>query len=170
MSAPCRAAITHVMLWYQVSMSSAGFIYDVNRFLQLAKASNLPFGGVNVYFMGDFSQLPPVGHQPVYASQRGRVADEQGHMLWKKEIHATIVLTKNYRARNDPVWAGLLSRWRSGDGSLSETDIASVNARVCASRHPPPTSGSQREVLCFKNKDRYAWHACTVQCIGCDSP
>lgn len=45
----------------EISMVGAQLLENVNYALCSAKGNNLPFGKVNVIFIGDFTQLPPVG-------------------------------------------------------------------------------------------------------------
>ncbi|KAF9460480.1 hypothetical protein BDZ94DRAFT_1169748 [Collybia nuda] len=74
---------------------------------QLAKASNvfdLPFGGMNVIFAGDFAQLPPVGGQSLYNGNVGtqihsglKLAGQQatiGKALWH-QITTVVILREN---------------------------------------------------------------------------
>jgi hypothetical protein len=53
-------------------MLSCHDLYKINS--KLAKAMNiydLPFGGINIIFAGDFAQLPPVGGAPLYSGTYG---------------------------------------------------------------------------------------------------
>ncbi len=36
--------------------------------LQKLKSSILPFGGINIMFMGDFLQFPPINDTPLYST------------------------------------------------------------------------------------------------------
>jgi hypothetical protein len=36
--------------------------------LQKLKSSILPFGGINIMFMGDFPQFPPINDTPLYST------------------------------------------------------------------------------------------------------
>ena len=56
----------------EVSMLSCHDLYKISA--KLAKALNvydLPFGGLNITFAGDFAQLPPVGGAPLYSGTIG---------------------------------------------------------------------------------------------------
>src|SRR6202453_852061 len=58
----------------EVSMLSCQDMYRISS--RLAKAMNefdLPFGGINMIFAGDFAQLPPVGGSSLYSSSVGSV-------------------------------------------------------------------------------------------------
>jgi hypothetical protein len=56
----------------EVSMLSCHDLYKISS--KLAKAMNvydLPYGGINIIFAGDFAQLPPVGGAPLYSGRVG---------------------------------------------------------------------------------------------------
>ena len=58
----------------EVSMISASFMNEISARLQHAKGNSglsedIPFGGVNMIFFGDFGQLRPVGGAPLYSHQ-----------------------------------------------------------------------------------------------------
>jgi hypothetical protein len=48
----------------EISMVGCALLYEISPAL---KASTLAVGGINIIFAGDFSQLPPVGQNRLYA-------------------------------------------------------------------------------------------------------
>ena len=93
----------------EVSMLACHDMYKISS--QLAKASNihdLPFGGMNVIFSGDFAQLPPVGGASLYSGQVGTQVDSGlkphlqeaalGKALWHQVI-TVVILRENMRQR-----------------------------------------------------------------------
>ena len=65
------------------------------------------------------------------------IADLQGHLLWRVAINAGIELVDNFRARDDPVFAQALARFRTNQHTLA--DITFFNQFVVSqSRLPPP--------------------------------
>lgn len=91
----------------EVSMLSARDLYRIN--LQLAKVfeiADIPFGGLNMVFSGDFAQLPPaVGgeHVSLYSRSIGAVATDMrsqeesvGKALWH-QITTVVILRENMR-------------------------------------------------------------------------
>ena len=116
----------------EVSMISAQLLYDISTRLQHAKgntgiAEDVPFGGVNVIFMGDFGQLRPVGGAPLYCHRLTKmyelgvrdtqsvdgVAGLKGVYLWRL-VKKIVILRRNQRQSNDSSYAALLARVREG--------------------------------------------------------
>lgn len=114
----------------EISMISAGFLYQVSTRLQQAKGDAdgphpLPFGGINVVFTGDFAQLKPVKGEAVYAYNSSRrtsfrdatsqpaMTSLSGGWLWR-QLNAVVILTRNIRQSLDPDYSALLSRVRTG--------------------------------------------------------
>ena len=74
--------------------------------------------------------------------------------MWFNDTHVIVALRKNFRAVTRPRWCALLDRFR--DGTVTEADMATVNARAVTKgeRIPPSPVGVQRRVLCFTNQER----------------
>jgi hypothetical protein len=97
----------------EVSMLSCHDMYKISA--QLCKVMNqptLPFGGMNMLFAGDFSQLPPpVGGENVslYSRTVGKCGtwkkaqeDAMGRALWHQVI-TVVILRQNMRQKNQSV-------------------------------------------------------------------
>ena len=93
----------------EVSMLSARDLYRINS--QLAKVfgiSDIPFGGLNMVFCGDFAQLPPaIGgeHVSLYSRTIGAFATDKrsqeeaiGKALWH-QITRVVILRENMRQK-----------------------------------------------------------------------
>jgi hypothetical protein len=93
----------------EVSMLSARDLYRINA--QLAKVcgvDDIPFGGLNMVFSGDFAQLPPaVGreHVSLYSRSIGAVGSDKksqeeaiGKALWH-QITTVVILRQNMRQK-----------------------------------------------------------------------
>jgi ATP-dependent DNA helicase PIF1 len=100
-------------------MVSPTLLQKLDGFLQLVRLSGAPFGGLQVIFVGDFYQLPPVG-APKFLFE---------FPWFYTVIQERLILTELFRQR-DPVFGGLLNRMRSG--SLTEDDYAILQSRVGA--------------------------------------
>jgi PIF1-like helicase len=93
----------------EVSMVSCDDNYKISS--QLAKALNefgLPYGGINMIFLGDFAQLPPVFGSPLYSGTVGTQLMSRmtvqgqkaaiGKALWH-QVTTVVILRKNMRQR-----------------------------------------------------------------------
>ena len=93
----------------EVSMVSCSDKYTISS--QLAKALNefeLPYGGMNMIFSGDFAQLPPVFGSPLYSGTVGTqliscitVQGQEaaiGKALWH-QVTTVVMLRKNMRQK-----------------------------------------------------------------------
>ena len=101
----------------EVSMLSAQGIAKISSYMQKLKGDKGLFGSVNLLFVGDFYQLPPVRQAPLYNNgELGNAAGRtmEGRELWLSELNAAIILTENYRARNDPGFQEFLRLLRLG--------------------------------------------------------
>lgn len=110
---------------------SAKLLGDISHRISLAKGSDpeskdLPFGGVNVLFSGDFGQLRPVNAKSLFSHElveaisldtaqsfRGQ-NNLYGPYLWRKRLTHHVELKTNWRQRQDPRFANLLGRIRLG--------------------------------------------------------
>lgn len=89
--------------------------------LALPHAKDQPFGGMQIIFVGDFFQLPPIvprGSNKTFIfevlpeeRERGVVPPFASVIRSKKQV---IVLKKNYRQTNDPVFQEILDNIRYG--------------------------------------------------------
>jgi len=50
----------------EISMVGCNMIVTIHLKLQKLKPNILPFGGMNIMFMGDFLQFPPINDTPLY--------------------------------------------------------------------------------------------------------
>ncbi len=114
----------------EVSMIGAPLLSDICTRLQHAKgnhdlAEDIPFGGVNIIFLGDFGQLKPVRSPALYSHRYAKnptIQDTQrtpgvkalkGIYLWRL-VKNVVILRKNQRQSGDPQYAALLARIREG--------------------------------------------------------
>lgn len=121
----------------EVSMVSLPLMYQINEALQLAKESSRPFGGVNVLFAGDFSQLPPVAQSTLYKNINGSYLtgttrgqrELYGKLLWYS-VDKVVLLDHPERQSGtvNAVFVNLLSRLRRGE--CNDADYALLSTRV----------------------------------------
>ena len=91
----------------EVSMLDAVSINDVHNVLQAVHNNKKPFGGVQIVFVGDFFQLPPVSK-----------GDENRHFAfeshaWQAAAPVVCYLTEQHR-QSDPEFLEILTAMRSG--------------------------------------------------------
>jgi len=104
---------TDVLIVDEVSMLDVELFNKISEYLKKIRRSKLPFGNIQMIFVGDFCQLPPVKGEYCFLSP-----------LWKEASIETIFLTENVRQAKDPEFADMLRRLRWGYESMTEGDLA----------------------------------------------
>lgn len=98
---------TKVLIIDEVSMLSKRIFDMLNEIGKRLRRNGLPFGGIQVIFLGDFFQLPPVGDSP----------DTQAFCFespdWDDVFDIQIELTKIFRQK-DEAYAKILTQIRRG--------------------------------------------------------
>ncbi len=103
---------TEVLVIDEVSMLSGEFLDMLDRVARNMKRRDIPFGGLQMVFCGDFFQLPPVeGHSYAFQSSS-----------WKELFPLSCYLTSQYRQRDEKLSRLLLSVRRGEAGE----DVHSV--------------------------------------------
>lgn len=123
----------------EVSMIGCEMLYQIHYALTIAKGKDLPFGGVNVIFAGDFAQLPPIGQPKLFTNVRSltqqRVSTEKGQrcllgrLLWLG-VDRVVMLHRPMRqsqSESGP-FVDLLARLR--DGTCNDADYALLQGKV----------------------------------------
>lgn len=104
-----RLINTDVLIIDEVSMLDAQFIDDLDSLLRAARNTldNKPFGGMQMVFVGDFFQLPPVvkGRKMMFAFES---------KAWNIADLSVCYLHEQHR-QNDEVFLDLLNSMRKGD-------------------------------------------------------
>jgi hypothetical protein len=52
----------------EISMVVSNMLATMHLKLQKLKSNILPFGGVNIFFTGEFLQFPPIANTPLYSN------------------------------------------------------------------------------------------------------
>ena len=122
----------------EVSMVGCRQLVKIANSLTRAKCAdpNLPFGGVDIIFFGDFIQFSPVKDSPLYCGwnpkrnsrtpNQSSINKDLGMLLWK-QINHIVFLDEQMRVQ-DTVYLAMLNRLR--EGKCTATDIAMINGRV----------------------------------------
>ena len=145
----------------EVSMLSARDLYRINA--QLAKVFcilDVPFGGLNMIFCGDFAQLPPaVGgeHVSLYSRSIGTFATDKksqeeaiGKALWH-QITRVVILRQNMRQKKQsPEDANLRTALENMRyKSCTAADISFLRTRISSAQLEP--DGAERSSICEEN-------------------
>lgn len=116
-----RVRAAHVLIIDEVSMLDANLLTLVDKALTALRGSDKPFGGLQVVFVGDFFQLPPVNRDRG-ASQPRRESDgiptrASGFAFessaWEDANPLTCYLSEQHR-QDDGLFLGLLGAMRQG--------------------------------------------------------
>ncbi|SJL18287.1 uncharacterized protein ARMOST_21872 [Armillaria ostoyae] len=134
----------------EVSMLSCADLYKISaRLAMCTNNADLPFGGMNVIFAGDFAQLPPViggENSSLYRPDNGMYATSnkaQGSALGKAIWHqvvTVVILRENMRQKvqtpEDARLRQALANMRYK--ACTAADISFLRSRVCNTRPGAP--------------------------------
>jgi len=111
----------------EVSMLRADLLDAIDSILRrMRRSPNQPFGGVQILFIGDLNQLPPVIKDPEWQvlNQYYETLFFFGARSLQDEDPVYLELEHIYR-QSDPAFIGILNNLR--DGALTKQDIAKLN-------------------------------------------
>ena len=103
---------TDILVVDEISMMSKRLFDILNYIGKKIRKSELPFGGIQLVFTGDFYQLPPVSSSSEEGS--GMFCFESDDWYKTFELDNHIVLSTIYR-QNDSVYKNILNHIRVGD-------------------------------------------------------
>lgn len=107
----------------EISMLDIKTFEYVDSVLRQVRSCDEPFGGIQVLFIGDFFQLPPV-EKNENSAQKYCFESK----LWENLDLYTVLLTKNYR-QNEENLITALSNMRTN--SLTDADVKLLKTREC---------------------------------------
>ncbi len=102
----------------EISMINAELLDKLDEVFRLVRQDDVPFGGIQMLFLGDFYQLPPVEGKFAFKAK-----------VWKESGVQTHVLTKIFRQK-DADFAQALMELRTGELSQESKDL--LNSRYKA--------------------------------------
>lgn len=135
-----------VLIIDEVSMLPAYLLTKVDAALKYFRKSSEPFGGVQVVFIGDFLQLPPVRKSDSTADCRFAIRTK----AWQDANIGYAYLDKSYRAKDDRLKDLLVE---IGKGKVTEKSKELVSSRVNAT--PRPNTAYTTLFTTNKNVDKY---------------
>ena len=161
---------TQVLIVDEVSMLGPNYFMILDQMgRRLRGKPHLPFGGIQLIFVGDFFQLPPVPDKPPPepAVKRAKI-EELGDdglplpkpepprfvfqlPLWKECFSTNVLLTVSYRQKEDREFAELLNRAR--EGRMVPEDVDLLNTRVMPEwKAMQPTASGIIPTILFAHK------------------
>lgn len=124
-----RARLARVLIIDEISMLSCATLSMVDRALRALRGSSLPFGGLQVIFVGDFFQLPPV-HKP----QEGDAHNDFGKFAFEseswRELQPLYCYISEQHRQEDDQFLEILGALRAGE--LEEAHYEALRARAQA--------------------------------------
>lgn len=120
-----------VLVIDEVSMLSSGTLSMMNAVCKAMRRSEEPFGGLQVVFVGDFFQLPPVMSRQQTHAQSSWTEDETPTFAfhsdaWQATQPVVCYLTEQHR-QSDPPFSALLSAIRSN--AVQEEHVRCLHGR-----------------------------------------
>jgi ATP-dependent DNA helicase PIF1 len=115
-----RWLATDILIIDEVSMLTSDFLDKLNEVAQIVRHDKRPMGGLQIVFVGDFYQLPPV----VKADEEGKreIPFVFESPVWKQIVHRVITLKQIVR-QADPKFQKVLNEARIGKVSEQSLDI-----------------------------------------------
>lgn len=130
-----RVGRTPVLIIDEISMLDGRTLDDVDAVLRAMRHPSLPFGGVQVVFVGDFFQLPPVStsadrrmEDTLFYDEAPRTAFAFTSRAWKQANPIVCYLSEQHRT-DDPVFLDILSSLRRGVLTEDHKDL--LRERQC---------------------------------------
>lgn len=111
-----RLQATEILAIDEISMLSMETFEKIDKLLRLIRDKDLPFGGIQLIFFGDFFQLPPVDSNNFCFESE----------VWSEANIKTIILQEIFR-QQDKVFVDLLDHIRYGN--VSKNDIQLLKSR-----------------------------------------
>jgi ATP-dependent DNA helicase PIF1 len=117
---------TNCLVIDEVSMMTPNLLELLDVVGRTVRKLDRPFGGIQIVFVGDFYQLPPVSKDAALAPGAAEKTFAFESPVWKKVVQRTIHLVDIIRQK-DPVFQKILNEARIG--ILSEESYATLEAR-----------------------------------------
>lgn len=145
-----RIGYAKLLFLDEISMCSGELLDILDRIFRSVRGIKSPFGGIQVVFVGDFMQLPPIIKD--LSLQDKHFAFES--TAWGEAKIKPIILTKLIRQDEDSKFAKLLNELRVGDISNISLLEERVNAKIETKNDVRPAKllGYNKAVENFNNK------------------
>jgi ATP-dependent DNA helicase PIF1 len=120
-----RILSTEILIIDEVSMMSPKLLEKFNTMMKLIRTDyrHLPFGGLQIIFVGDFYQLPPVDSRAESGSDPQFIFQSSAwHQIIRRK-NQCIVFHTNYRQSGDTLFTWILQQIRCGILNNEARDI-----------------------------------------------
>lgn len=128
-----RVRAASVLIIDEISMLDANLLTLVDQCIRTLRQSVRPFGGLQVVFVGDFFQLPPVTRRDDDPAAGGGFAFASES--WERANPVTCYLSEQHRQEDD-TFLGLLAALRSGE--VEEAHIELLRSRAAPTPDAQP--------------------------------
>ena len=108
---------TDILIVDEISMMSKKYFELLDGIGKKIRNNDKPFGGIQLIFLGDFYQLPPVGNPSDDTTKFCFESD-----LWHQTFNHVVVLTKIFRQK-DKLFTKILQQVRNGGISKNSYEI-----------------------------------------------
>ena len=122
---------TRILIIDEISFMSCKKLILLDRNLRKARENYREiYGGINIVFAGDFSQLEPIIKSNKKYGFDGPLYDARGRAkkLWQNAINCYIELKGMHRFKDDLEWGYILRRLR--EGNPTKADLQEINKHV----------------------------------------
>ncbi|BFU25257.1 DNA repair and recombination protein, putative [Entamoeba histolytica HM-1:IMSS-B] len=151
-----------VLLIDEISMISGDLLDKLNVIAQKIKRNNLPFGGIQVIFSGDFFQLPPV-------SKGKEVKFVFESKCWKEVIKKCVILHTQHR-QSDLTFIEMLNNIRYGFVTKKTYEILQEcqkrdlgdKKKTCLFSHRLDAENYNKRELLKLTSQPYIYNSCDV--------
>jgi ATP-dependent DNA helicase PIF1 len=125
---------TDILIVDEVSMLSNKLLTILDGIAKKVRKNNLPFGGIQILFSGDFYQLPPVGNSG--EPETSEFCFESP--IWNTLFHKQIALKQIFR-QTDQIYASVLNQIREGRLNKSGYELLMSRCIPCEDDTIRPT-------------------------------
>jgi ATP-dependent DNA helicase PIF1 len=110
-----RWLCTDLLIVDEISMMTPEFLEKLNEIAKIIRKNQKPFGGIQLLFVGDFFQLPPI-------NKEGDAKFAFESPVWNELIHETIEL-KTIARQKEPEFQKFLTEVRVGNVSKDSVNL-----------------------------------------------
>ena len=111
-------SITYIIM-DECSMMGQKLLFKLDQRLKKIRANDLPFGGINMIFVGHFAQLPPVCDKPMWMKPNldSHSENRQGYRLFKQ--YKKVIILDEVKRQESNEWLKILNNVCEGKSLIS---------------------------------------------------